>query len=415
MKRSLAIIGAGASGVFAAIRCAEVAREKSIDIDICIFEATSRSLKKVKISGGGRCNVTHNIFEVRDFCTNYPRGQKELISPFQVFQASDTVKWFKKRGVKLKHEVDGRMFPTTDSSETIINCFMQEINRLGIKILTKRSVKSIKKIDSGRFSLNINNQEEFIADAVLVATGSMPGGYYLAESLGHSITEIAPSLFTFKIQDIILEELAGTSFKNANLVLKVHGSKSFSQKGPLLITHWGLSGPALLKLSAWAAREMMHSNYKAKIIVNWLGFSKEDECRSFVHKIKDNNSKSLVNKTSPVELTKRFWSKLLEKSSIQLDKRWADLSKKEINALVSNLYACELEVLGKSRFKEEFVECGGVSLKEINFKTMESKICPGLYFSGEIMDVDGITGGFNFQNAWTSGWIAGTNMAIGNK
>jgi len=410
-QQSIAIIGGGASGIFASIRCAEAAKERKIDVDIRVFEASTKFLKKVRISGGGRCNVTHHIFEVNDFCLSYPRGRKELLSPFQKFQAADTVEWFEERGVGLKHEVDGRMFPITDNSETIIDCFMQEANKHEIKLLNKMNVKSLKKLGDGRISLFINDDESFIADSVLIATGSMPGGYRLAKNLGHSITEIAPSLFTFKIQDEILEGLSGTSFSQAALTLQIDGVKPFEQKGPLLITHWGLSGPALLKLSAWAAREMMHTNYKAKITVNWLGIERRDDAEKLLNTIKNNNTKTSVGNAYPSELTKRFWLQLLIKCDISKEKNWSEISKKEFHLIMKNLFSCELDVLGKSRFKEEFVECGGINLKEINFKTMESKVCSGLYFSGEVMDIDGITGGFNFQSAWTSGWIAGNNMA----
>ena len=410
-QQSIAIIGGGASGIFASIRCAEAAKERKIDVDIRVFEASTKFLKKVRISGGGRCNVTHNIFEVNAFCLNYPRGQKELLSPFQKFQATDTVKWFEERGVDLKHEDDGRMFPVTDNSETIIDCFMQEASKHEIKLLNKMNVKSLKKLGDGKISLFINDDESFIADSVLIATGSMPGGYHLAKNLGHSITEIAPSLFTFKIEDEILEGLSGTSFSQAALTLKIDGAKPFEQKGPLLITHWGLSGPALLKLSAWAAREMMHTNYKAIITINWLGIERQDDAEKLLKTIKNNNTKTSVGKAYPSELTKRFWLQLLIKCGISKEKNWSEISKKEFRLIVKNLFNCELNVLGKSRFKEEFVECGGINLKEINFKTMESKVCSRLYFSGEVMDIDGITGGFNFQSAWTSGWIAGNNMA----
>ena len=411
-QQSIAIIGGGASGIFASIRCAEAAKERKIDVDIRVFEASTKFLKKVRISGGGRCNVTHHIFEVNDFCLSYPRGRKELLSPFQKFQAADTVEWFEERGVGLKHEVDGRMFPITDNSETIIDCFMQEANKHEIKLLNKMNVKSLKKLGDGRISLFINDDESFIADSVLIATGSMPGGYRLAKNLGHSITEIAPSLFTFKIQDEILEGLSGTSFSQAALTLKIDGAKPFEQKGPLLITHWGLSGPALLKLSAWAAREMMHTNYKAKITVNWLGIERRDDAEKLLNTIKNNNTKTSVGNAYPSELTKRFWLQLLIKCDISKEKNWSEISKKEFHLIMKNLFSCELDVLGKSRFKEEFVECGGINLKEINFKTMESKVCSGLYFSGEVMDIDGITGGFNFQSAWTSGWIAGSHMPL---
>lgn len=412
MKRGIAIIGGGASGIFASIRCAEVARQNNIQADIRVFEEGSGFLKKVRISGGGRCNVTHHIFEPKEFCVNYPRGRKELLSPFQTFQAADTVEWFKKRGVRLKYESDGRMFPVTDSSETIINCFLDEAKKLRVQMLPKMKVKSLKKLDDGTISLFINDEESFVADSVLLATGSKPHGYRLAKNLGHTITELAPSLFTFKIDDVILKDLQGTSFPHVALTLKIEGAKPFQQKGPLLITHWGLSGPALLKLSAWAAREMMHAKYQAKIIVNWLGLERQDGAEQLLRDIKDKSHKANIGNAFPKELTKRFWLQLLLKCEVPHEKRWSEVSKKELNRLVKNLFSCELDVLGKSRFKEEFVECGGVHLKEINFKTMESKICPGLYFSGEVMDIDGITGGFNFQNAWTSGWIAGSHMPL---
>ena len=411
-QRNIAIIGGGASGIFAAIRCAEVAKEKNININIKVFEASKRFLKKVKISGGGRCNVTHHIFDPKNLILNYPRGKKELLSPFIKFQASDTVKWFEDRGVKIKHEKDGRMFPVTDNSETIIDCFMKETKKYKVQLVTQSNIKSIKKLENGKLSLLINKDKNFIADSVLIATGSMPSGYRLAKTLGHTITEIAPSLFTFKIEDLILENLAGTSFANSSLTLKINNAKKFYQKGPLLITHWGLSGPALLKLSAWAAREMMHSNYKAKIIINWLGLESINDVKNILNNIKNNNTKVKIGNVYPLKITKRFWLQLLMKSGVEKEKNWSEINKKEFNIIVTNLFNCELEVLGKSRFKEEFVECGGINLKEINFKNMESKVCPGIYFSGEIMDIDGITGGFNFQNAWTSGWIAGSNMAL---
>jgi len=411
-KKAIAIIGGGASGIFAAIRSAQVAKEKKVDVDICVFEASTNFLRKVRISGGGRCNVTHHLMDTKDFSLNYPRGQKELLSPFQKFQAADTIKWFEDRDVNLKYENDGRMFPITDRSETIIDCFIKETNKHKVKLLNKKNVNAIKKLQDGRITLSINEGESFIADSVLIATGSKPLGYNLATALGHSITEIAPSLFTFKIDDPILENLSGTSFSNATLTLKIENSKPFIQTGALLITHWGLSGPALLKLSAWAAREMMHASYKAKIVVNWLSIDNKDDAEKWLKAIKKNNTKTSIGNAYPKDLTKRFWLQLLIKCSILKEKNWSEISKNELNKIIENLVNCELDILGKSRFKEEFVECGGVNLNEINLKTMESKICSGLFFSGEVMDIDGITGGFNFQSAWTSGWIAGSNMAL---
>jgi len=409
--KKIAIIGGGAAGFFAALRCGAVAREKGRPVEISIFESSSQFLRKVKISGGGRCNVTHNQFDPRELCQNYPRGQRELLSPFHQFQAESTVDWFRKRGVELKAEADGRMFPITDSSSTIIDCFMREAEKLAIRLCPKSSVKALKRLEDGKLSLHINQDETFLADALLIATGSMPGGYRLAKSVGHAVTDLAPSLFTFKIQDPLLEGLSGTSFESTKLQLKVGKAKPFLQDGPLLITHWGLSGPALLKLSAWAAREMMAEGYSAELKVNWLGFAKIGEVEQTLAKIRNDHPKMQIGNTVPEGLTKRFWQQFLEVNQITTDRRWAELPKKQWRRMVDQLFSTSLKVSGKSRFKEEFVECGGIDLKEIHFKTMESKVCPGLHFAGEVMDVDGITGGFNFQNAWTSGWIAGSHMA----
>ena len=420
------IIGGGAAGFFAAIRAAEVARQNKIKADITILESSDSLLKKVRISGGGRCNVTHNLFEVRRFTQNYPRGEKELLSPMQRFQAQDTVEWFAARGVKLKAEPDGRMFPVTDSSQTIIDCFMKEIDRLGVKILTQHSVQEVHTLQSAdsvsdsegvqKFKLLLKDQE-LIADCVMIATGSGQIGYKLAKGLGHKITELAPSLFSFKIEHPLLKDLPGLSFENAHLKLQVpQPGKSklatFTQAGPILITHWGISGPALLKLSAWVAREMMHSGYKGALIVNWLGHKNIETTQNFLKNLKNQNIKAQLQNVTPVGLTKRFWLKLLEIHTIDSEKRWADLSGKELTKLAESLYSSHFDILGKNRYKDEFVECGGVDLREINFKTMESKITPGLFFAGEVLDVDGITGGFNFQNAWTGGYIAGEAMSL---
>ena len=350
-KKTIAIVGGGASGVFASIRCAEVAKKNNIDVDICVFEATTNFLKKVRISGGGRCNVTHHLFDIKDFSLNYPRGQKELLSPFQKFQATDTIKWFKDRGVNLKHESDGRMFPITDRSETIIDCFIKETNKHKVKLLNKKKVTDIQKLQDGAMAISINKDESFIADSVLIATGSKPLGYDLATALGHSITEIAPSLFTFKIDDPVLENLSGTSFSNATLTLKIENSKPFIQTGALLITHWGLSGPALLKLSAWAAREMMHADYKAKIIVNWLSIENHSNAENLLKEIKNNNTKTSIGNAYPKALSKRFWLQLLFKCSISKDKNWSEISKNELNQIIENLINCELEFLGKAVLK----------------------------------------------------------------
>lgn len=409
----IAIIGGGAAGFFGAIRAAEWASQSGIDAEVLLLENSGTFLKKVRISGGGRCNVTHNCFEVKIFCQNYPRGSKELISPFQKFQAKDTVEWFAQRGVTVVAEEDGRMFPDTNSSETIIQCFLSEVERLGVQLLTHHSVQGIEKLTSGKLKISIRDKESLEVDKVLIATGSSPVGYSLAKELGHIVTELAPSLFSFKIESPLLQELSGLSFANTKLRLHITDAPTFKQNGPLLITHWGLSGPAILKLSAWAAREMMHVDYKAQLTVNWLGLERLEEVQQVLLGLKENNIKSQVKNIHPQDLPKRFWIKLLDQAKVLRDITWADISKKQMAALAEQIFSSRFDILGKNRFKDEFVECGGVSLKEIDFKSMQSKICPGVYFAGELLDIDGITGGFNFQNAWTTSWIAGTHMAGG--
>jgi predicted Rossmann fold flavoprotein len=408
----IVIIGGGAAGFFGAIRAAEVAREQGRNVVVRILENSSQVLKKVRISGGGRCNVTHNCFEIPRFCQNYPRGSKELVSPFQRFQAQDTVAWFKARGVNLVAEDDGRMFPDTDSSETIINCFLEEVKKLNIQLHLNHSVQSVEALDNKQLRVNIKDHEALLADRVLIATGSSQAGYAFAKSLGHTITELAPSLFSFKIDHALLKDLSGLSFQKTKLKLKIEGAPIFKQDGPTLITHWGLSGPAILKLSAWAARDMMHTDYKAQLIVNWLGHERIEQVQSLLTELKENNAKSQIKNVYPTEVAKRFWLQLLDVAEIPQELLWANFTKRQMLKLAELLFSCTFEILGKNRFKEEFVECGGVNLKEIDFKTLQSKICPGVYFAGELLDVDGITGGFNFQNAWTTAWIAGTHMLL---
>lgn len=410
MHYKIAIIGGGASGFFAAIRAAQV----QPNADVRVFESSPSFLSKVKISGGGRCNVTHNQFNPSLFSQNYPRGKKELRSPFTVFQAADTVEWFKSNGVKLVAEADGRMFPSTNTSDTVIECFMKSALNLGVSLHPRSKILEIAKHQNEngdpQFLINVKDSKPFVADRVLIATGSSKSGYEFAANLGHTITELAPSLFSFKTRHPVLKDLSGTSFPSAKLALRLPDGK-FQQEGPLLITHRGLSGPAILKLSAWAAREMKRAAYKGELFVNWSGAEKPDHVRASYEKLKSENSKSLVKNVYPQFFTKRFWHSLLEFLQISGERKWGELPKKEMNLLVENTYSTPIKIEGQNRFKEEFVECGGVKLSEVNFKTMESKICPGLYFSGEILDVDGITGGFNFQNAWTTGYIAGGCMA----
>lgn len=404
------VIGGGAAGFFAAINAAELAVKNGKPAQVQILEASNLILKKVRISGGGRCNVTHNLFDIRAFCERYPRGSKELNSPFHSFQAQDTVQWFKNRGVNLVAEEDGRMFPETNTSETIIECFLDSAKKSNVEIKLNHKVDSVTKTENGQFLIQIRNLEPIVADKVMIATGSSAFGYQLAEGLGHSMTEMAPSLFSFKITDPLISELPGLSFENVEVKLLIENEKPFKERGPLLITHWGLSGPAVLKISAWAAREMLHSNYQGVLKVNWTGFERIDAVIEVLKKLKTEGQKSQIQNIYPEFLAKRFWLKILEKSNISLEKRWADVSNKDLQSLSESLFSTELKIQGKNRYKDEFVECGGVALNEINFKKMESKICPGLYFAGEVLDIDGITGGFNFQNAWTGAWIAANSM-----
>jgi predicted Rossmann fold flavoprotein len=409
--RKIIIVGGGAAGFFAAINAAEKAISENTPIHIQILEASSNILKKVSISGGGRCNVTHNLFEVRAFCDRYPRGSKELLSAFQQFQARDTVEWFQKRGVHLVAEDDGRMFPNTDTSETIIQCFKEAAEKAGVQVQLNQKVEKISKIlESGKFQVDIRSGVSLEADSVMIATGSSAFGHKLAKELGHSITELAPSLFSFKIDDAMLNDLPGLSFEQAEVKLLIPNEKPFTEKGALLITHWGLSGPGVLKISAWAAREMLHADYKAQLKVNWLGADSLSSVLEILKKLKNEGLKSQVQNIYPEQIAKRFWIKVLEKAQIPEQKRWADISNKELHSLAEILYGTLFEVSGKNRYKDEFVECGGVDLKEVNFKKMESKICSNLFFAGEVLDIDGITGGFNFQNAWTGAWIAAQNL-----
>ncbi|MCF8058374.1 MAG: NAD(P)/FAD-dependent oxidoreductase [Bacteriovoracaceae bacterium] len=409
------IIGHGAAGTFAALRLREKLGElgrKPTEDRILLFEKAGVGLRKVKISGGGRCNVTHHQYDQKLFCKNYPRGSKELLGPFHQFQAKNTVDWFQKRGIKLKVETDGRMFPETNTSQTIIDCFLSEIQKGHIEILNhKNIVKCEHSLET--FKVTLGKGETYDLDGLVLATGSDRSGYLIAQGLGHSITELAPSLFTFKINHPLLKALPGTSFEKVKIEIPT-GKKKWQEEGPMIITHWGLSGPAVLKLSAWAARELKSLNYKFPLFINFLGLPREDIERVLLDHIKQ-NSKKLITTLPLKGLTKNFWQvfiDIISKSYPKLNQKiMSEVSKKEISTIIDQLYRFEFNTAGHHRFKEEFVECGGVATKEINFKTMESKICKGLFFAGEILDVDGITGGFNFQNAWTTGHIAGESLA----
>ena len=399
------VIGGGAAGFFGAITCAEI----NANVRINLLEAGAKPLAKVRISGGGRCNVTHHCFEPTQLVQNYPRGGKALRGAFTRFQPQNTIAWYESRGVKLKTEADGRIFPTTDDSATIINCLTKEAQNLGVIIHTQTAVKSIEK-NQQKFQVTLRNGSKLLADKVLIATGSNPSGYRWAKQLGHTIEFPVPSLFTFNIQDSRLKNLAGVSVENVHLKLSDKKNK-LEQTGTLLITHWGLSGPATLKLSAWGARFLSEHNYHCGLEINWLPQYNQETLKQKLLQIKSATPKKKILTYCPLSLPKRLWQSLVNYGEINHDKLWTELGKKELNKLILELVQGQYKIIGKGVFKEEFVTCGGVSLKEIDFKTMESKICPGLYFAGEILNIDGVTGGFNFQSAWTTGWLAGNAMA----
>ena len=426
----IVIAGGGAAGFFAALVCAELRR----DAEIFILEKTSHFLSKVKISGGGRCNVTHACFNARELTTRYPRGERALISPFKQFQAVDTIAWFEQRGVKLKTEADGRMFPTTDSSQTIIDCLMNAASEVGIKLKINSNVGSVVKKFDGGFAVSLERRapsrhdldtlhphaemvlgvpkesEIIFCDKLLLAIGGCrtPALGQLAVSLGHTLVAPVPSLFTFHIKTPWLRELAGISVEDTEASVP---EIKLRERGALLITHWGLSGPAILRLSAWGARALHEKNYHFPLQINWLPqLDAEKIAREFQKQRKSQPAKFIVN-TPLAKLPARLWERLVIASGIARDTRWAALSGAAQHKLIQQLLRSEFSVTGKSLNKDEFVTCGGVKLNEVNFKTMESKICPGLFFAGEVLDIDGITGGFNFQAAWTTGWLAGRALA----
>ena len=389
------IVGGGAAGFFTAINIVE----KNPKIKVAILERGKEVLSKVRISGGGRCNVTHACFEPNELVKFYPRGEKELRGPFHKFCSGDTMEWFSNHGVELKIEDDGRIFPVSNSSQTIIDCFIQATQKLGITVLTGQSVQSIFKKDN--FWKVESQSENYLAEKLILATGSNPKIWEMLQTFGHAIVNPVPSLFTFNIKDSRIKELPGVS---AEVSIKVKDTK-LSSTGPLLITHWGMSGPAILKLSAWGARILFEKSYQFTIFVNWLNDIETDQCEKILKDLKQEHAKKAVSKKSPFEFPNRLWESLVLASEILEETKWSDLTKVQLQNLANQLTNASFQVNGKSTFKEEFVTSGGIDLKEINFKTMESKIHENLYFSGEIVDIDAITGGFNFQNAWTSGFI----------
>ena len=393
------IIGGGAAGFFTAINAAEM----NPALRIAILERGKEVLTKVKISGGGRCNVTHAEYDPKDLSKNYPRGEKELLGPFHSFMTGDTIGWFEDRGVTLKTEEDGRMFPASNTSQTIIDCFIAETKRLSIDVLLQTSVKNISK-ENGHWKLTTTSSE-FKATRLVLATGSNPKIWSMLEDLGHQIEPPVPSLFTFNIKDQRISDLPGVSTYAQVQVLDNNASVVLESEGPLLVTHWGMSGPAILKLSAWGARILAPLEYKFTILVNWLPDDSEENILDTLLQYKTEFTKQTLFKYAQFGLPKRLWRNILQSVGIQPLETWAEITKKKLQNLAHQLTTSQFEVSGKSTFKEEFVTAGGVQLKEVNFKTFESKLHPNLYFAGEVLNIDAITGGFNFQNAWTGGFM----------
>ena len=402
------VVGGGAAGFFGAIACAEANHAS----EVTLHESTAHLLAKVRVSGGGRCNVTHACFNAREFTTRYPRGKRALIAPFQQFQATDTVAWFEARGVGLKTELDGRMFPVTDSSQTIIDCLHTAARQAGVKLQPNCGVEHIRQSPAGGFELTLATGTTLTCDRVLLATGGCrtPVLGQLAVSLGHTLEPPVPSLFTFQIAVPWLRALAGVSVEMVELSVP---TAKLRERGPLLVTHWGLSGPAVLRLSAWGARDLHACDYQFTLVVNWLPAWNEETLAAELQRRRLAHPAKLVTNAPIAPLSARLWEQLVASAGLAPDLRWTALGRADQHQLLRKLLRTEFPVTGKSLNKDEFVTCGGVRLGEVNFKTMASKVCPGLFFAGEVLDVDGITGGFNFQAAWTTGWLAGRALAAG--
>lgn len=394
------IVGAGAAGVFAAIRL----KELSPKTEVTLLEASGRPLAKVRISGGGRCNVTHACYDLSALLSFYPRGGRALSRVLRRFGPADTVKWFEQRGVPLKREQDGRMFPTTDDSQTIIDCFQSEMERLGVRLFLRHRVTGLKPVDGG-WEVALKDKA-FQCDGVLLATGSAPFGYQVLESLDHKVVAPAPSLFTFQISDPRIQELSGVSVPQARVGL----NKRIFQSGPLLMTHQGLSGPAVLRLSAFAARELQELHYQTEIWVDFLPAFDHQQVADLLHQRKSESKKKAAN-DGPFPLPKRLWKSLLAHQGLDPGRRWSEIPNKALNRLGEDLKRSLFPVRGKATFKDEFVTAGGLPLSELELETMQSRRHPGLFVAGELLDVDGVTGGFNFQNCWASGWVAAEGLA----
>ncbi len=405
MAKKLVVIGGGAAGFFCAVNAARM----NPLLEVILLEKSSKLLSKVRVSGGGRCNLTHACFDREEMSRHYPRGQRFVKKAFHRFFTTDTIQWFEERGVPLKTEADGRMFPQSDNSESIVSCLLREVNQYKVDIRMNAEVLKLQKTVDG-FDLHLSQGKTIVADYVCVACGGYPKTpmFDWLMQTGHTIESPVPSLFTFNIPAHPVTGLMGVSVPAASV--KINGTK-LEETGPLLITHWGLSGPAVLKLSARGARELAERNYHFPITVNWLPGQQDQQLALQFRGIRQELAAQKMGFRNPFALPQRLWDLLLELSGIDKEKRWADLPVKEQNKLVVNMVQCSFEVKGKTTFKEEFVTAGGIRLSDIDVNTMQSKILPGLYFAGEIMDVDGVTGGFNFQHAWTSGFIAASSVA----
>jgi predicted Rossmann fold flavoprotein len=400
------VIGGGAAGFFCAVNAARM----NPLLRVIILEKSSKVLSKVKVSGGGRCNVTHACFDVQELSKRYPRGEHFVRKAFHQFFTKDTIAWFEERGVKLKAEADGRMFPVTDSSQTIIDCLLREVNKYKVELLLNREVKKLE-VENEKWKVELNNSDSITADYVCIASGGFPKlqQFDWLKGTGHTIVPPVPSLFTFNIPQHPITQLMGVVVPEATIKIQ---STKLKNTGPLLITHWGMSGPCVLKLSAWGARELQERNYDFTINVNWLNDAKEQDVKEELQLIRNTNGSQKIVNNNLFHLPNRLWAFLLQEAGIKDEVRWADLPSKEQNKLIQLLCNHPFHVKGKTTFKEEFVTAGGVDLKQVDANTMQSKLHPHLFFAGEILDIDGITGGFNFQHAWTSAFIAAKTIAL---
>ena len=401
-SKEVIIIGGGAAGFFAAINMAE----SNPHLKVTILEKSGKVLQKVKVSGGGRCNVTHACFDPKELIDYYPRGKKELLGPFHTFMTGDTIEWFEQRGIPLKIEDDMRMFPESNSSQTILDCFIGSAERAGVEVLLNQNVIKIDKKNE-QFFIETKNTK-FKADYLLIASGGTVKIWEIIKSMGHHIIEPVPSLFTFNIKDSILEDIPGISVPDAHISIE---DGLFESNGPLLITHWGLSGPGILKLSSLAAIHLARVNYQFSVTVNWLNLPFSEVLNYLKSQKNKQPKKNVILRSCFEQISKRLWSKLVISAKINANQNWSDLSNQQLEQLSEKLTSTKLVSHGKTTFKEEFVTAGGVDLKEINFKRFESKLHPNLFFAGEVLNIDGLTGGFNFQNAWTGGFLAAKAIA----